>query len=146
VKSNFKDTSTRQSRKIFYLLEKMGCDIGMECPIIVWDSERGGERVFYADIWFYEVNVDIEIDGWRHTSDPVQLQKDAERHRLLSEISIPVLRFTNDEVDADPVKVAHTVRKLLRPEPNSSEKERQFLKEEWRRRHANPCSCPEFFI
>jgi very-short-patch-repair endonuclease len=142
VKGNFKNTCTRQARAVSYVLWNMGCDICMEFPIVVFDFERGEERTFYADIWFHEVNVDIEIDGWQHTSDPIQLQQDADRHRLLSEFDIPVLRFTNNEVDANPVKAAHTIYKLLHQKPNSSEKERLFLEQEWERRHANPWLGP----
>jgi hypothetical protein len=151
VKSKFKDTSTSQAKVIFDLLRDMGCDIGMEYPIVVWDSNLGRERTFYADIWFFEVGVnrvgvDIEIDGPQHTSDPDVLQQDADRHRLLSAIRVPVLRFTNAEVDANRVKVANTIYNLLHRRPDTSEKERLFLKKGWEKRCANSYPYSEYVL
>ncbi len=63
---------------------------------------------FVVDFFCYEAKLIIEIDGSVHL-DPTQLERDIERTRILNQLGLKVIRFTNKEVEH---KMDHVITQI----------------------------------
>jgi len=63
---------------------------------------------FIADFFCKELNLVIEVDGYTHTLEEVQL-KDKTKTAYLLELGLSVLRFTDDEVMHDIENVRRSI-------------------------------------
>jgi len=71
---------------------------------------------FIVDFFCYEARLVIEIDGSVHL-DPTQSDRDIERTRILNQLGLKVIRFTNEEVES---KINHVIA-LIKNELIASE-------------------------
>jgi very-short-patch-repair endonuclease len=72
---------------------------------------QGKSRTFFADYYCKEAQVIIEVDGVIHLQ---QEDYDQLRTELLSVMQIEVIRFTNEEVFDDILKVIDSIISFLR--------------------------------
>lgn len=69
-------------------------------------------RRYYPDVKLHQKPVLIEIDGWGHQM-PRVVEFDKQRDAALNEAGYSVIRFTNEQVDADPDECARIVMKVF---------------------------------
>lgn len=68
-------------------------------------------RPFFVDVFFREAQLVVEIDGKEHSS---KRSDDAARDEHLAMRGIAVLRFTNEEVKSDPVRVVDVIAAVIK--------------------------------
>ena len=67
---------------------------------------------FIADFYCHEALLVIELDGSIH--DRIDIKKyDAERQKIIEELGITVMRFSNDDVFTEPNKIEREIKKHL---------------------------------
>ena len=67
---------------------------------------------FIADFYCHKAKLIIEIDGGYHNI-PEQFNYDQNRDSELESLGLKVIRFTNDEVFANPMTVATKIKEIL---------------------------------
>jgi very-short-patch-repair endonuclease len=92
----------------------LGYKINRQHPIRVHAFD-GTWRFFVADFCCHAAKLVIEIDGMVH-----ERQKDYDelRTQLINSRGFRVIRFTNNEVAADPGRVIEEIKKQLTPSPS----------------------------
>ncbi len=68
-------------------------------------------RGYIADIFFKKARLVVELDGGIHKTRQAY---DAQRDRNLEKAGYTVIRFTNDEIFADPIGIAMQIRDMVR--------------------------------
>ena len=66
------------------------------------------EKMFFADFYIHSARMVIEIDGGVHNIATRKL-KDTERTAYLNSVGVQVIRFTNEEVLADTIKLYEAI-------------------------------------
>jgi very-short-patch-repair endonuclease len=79
---------------------------------------------YIADFFSKELNLVIEVDGYTHTLDEVQI-KDKTKTAYLQELGFSVLRFTDEEVMHDIENVRRTIELWIESHPPTPFKEAQ---------------------
>ncbi|MBL6448478.1 DUF559 domain-containing protein [Fulvivirga sp. 29W222] len=72
---------------------------------------------FIIDFYCHQCLLAIEVDGGYH-EDPQQMEYDIERTRVLEELGVHVVRFSNDEVVKKMSWVLEEIGKHLIPSPS----------------------------
>lgn len=85
---------------------------GVRRPVMNGAIALGDGRYRYADLWFAEERVDIEIDGPRHRL-PHRRRQDAVRDSELAGVGVLVDRYPDTILDADPSGFVRGVAALL---------------------------------
>jgi very-short-patch-repair endonuclease len=67
-----------------------------------------------VDFLWREARLIVEVDGWRSHRTRSAFEQDRARDSALKVLGYDVLRFTWRQIESDPVRVADTVRALLR--------------------------------
>lgn len=65
---------------------------------------------FIADFYCSSAKLVVEVDGQIHES---QVIRDSERDKVLTALGFTVLRFTNEQIENDLMKVLHQIRQRL---------------------------------
>ena len=92
-----------------------------EAEIIIWEylkNKKTGHKIrrqhivdnFIADFICLPKKLIIEIDGKIHK---FQKEYDQMRTERLTELGFQIIRFTNDEVKTDPIKVYTQIKQIL---------------------------------
>ena len=101
-----------------------------EAEAIVWEmlrDKRMGAKFrrqhvigdFIVDFISLEHQLVIEIDGGYHLT-PEQQKADALRTQMLNDIGFRELRFSNEQVVADPISITTTIRAVIESEKSSA--------------------------
>jgi very-short-patch-repair endonuclease len=72
----------------------------------IFHDVTGKESFFIADFFCFEEKLIIELDGAIHK---YQLKMDKERTEILNLLGLKVIRFTNDEIEGNLLKVLEKV-------------------------------------
>jgi very-short-patch-repair endonuclease len=117
-----RNDSTRSEIKLWQHLkgkQLLGYDFHRQKPLLN----------FIADFYCYELKLVIELDGYSHQIEEVQL-KDKIKQNELEEVGLTVLRFEDDEVMNDIENVLRELeafaRKVESDDFSSEEKEDNF--------------------
>jgi very-short-patch-repair endonuclease len=68
---------------------------------------------FIVDFFCYEAMLVIELDGDVHDSD-FQAERDLERTKILNQLGLTILRFSNKEVHQNITQVISTIREKIK--------------------------------
>lgn len=69
-------------------------------------------KYFVADFYCHEILLVIELDGSIHNLPEIK-KSDAEREKIITELGITVLRFSNDDVFYQPEKIEQAIKNHL---------------------------------
>lgn len=81
-------------------------------PIYVYTETSWRDRFIIADFYSDELKLVIELDWWVHLQKEV-FELDREKEKLLENVWIKVLRFTNEEISANLWKVIEKINENI---------------------------------
>ncbi len=70
-------------------------------------------RDFVVDFFCYDAKLIVELDGDVH-NDPFQMERDKERTKVLKDLGLTEIRFSNDEVFNNPDEVVSKIADHLK--------------------------------
>ncbi len=76
----------------------------------IFHDITGKETFFIADFFCFEEKLIVDMDGRYHQ---YRLKEDEERTKILNQLGLNVIRFTNDEIENDLENVLIKLRKQL---------------------------------
>jgi len=86
---------------------------GVVPPKVQYRVTHQGHFVARVDTAWPELNVVLEIDGYRYHSDPRTFVSDRRRQNVLANLGYTVLRATADDIRQDPATLCQTVKAAL---------------------------------
>lgn len=90
-------------------------DGGLPEPALDFDVyDDAGSFVGCVDLAYVGQRIAIEYEGDQHRTDPVQWQRDVDKHERLADLGWRVVRVTRDQLFDEPEILVARVRRLLR--------------------------------
>jgi hypothetical protein len=90
-------------------------DGGLPEPALDFDVyDDAGSFVGCVDLAYVAQRIAIEYEGDQHRTDPVQWQRDVDKHERLADLGWRVVRVTRDQLFDEPGVLVARVRRLLR--------------------------------
>ena len=83
---------TKAERVMKNMLKSLGVRYKFQYVLLM------GESFIILDFYLKDLNTAIEVDGWQHLVNPIQITRDNERSKYLSSLGINEIRISNDRV------------------------------------------------
>jgi len=122
-KGNFRPTTNAHNWKLLIEIAKELRSNQTDAEAILWEEVRAGKigykirrqhivDGYIADFINLEKNLIVEIDGGVHLTAEQQ-KRDEQRTQILNDFGFTVIRFTNEEVKANPKNIASKIKAKL---------------------------------